>query len=808
MTGFARPFLCWRHTPGFALTAVLTLGLAIGANTTMFGLVAGIMFPQPEFPDADRLVTLGETSDTQLCAGCGVGTSRPTLADWRRHLTAVGPIAAYTEDRVVLSAPLVPREFAAAQVSPSLFQTLGVTPVLGRDFADADARTSAAPVVLLSHGLWRSEFAADPGVLGQPIRVNGVPRTVIGVMPEGIGFPEFAQLWTPMLDGPLAPGTPGATRDDRSIGAIARLTPGRTTAEAEAELSALAATLAAQYPEQREWSASVTSLAEDRAAETGTAFTTLLGAVGLVLAVACANLGALILARASKQARELSIRTALGATRGRLMFEMLGESVQLALAGGVVGLLLARAGISIAMAQITTPIPYYVHVTVDWRVVAFGVGAALAAGVLCGLVPAWVATRPDVIGTLKGGGHGSAGVDRRQARLGRLLVGAELALVLVLLAGAGLMGRTFLRFQAPPAYSLDGLTKASVPWHGPKYDAPAAMRAAGLALDAELARRAGWRGGLSHLEFLRGFGVDARPTRTERGEVPPDRAASFGFAVTPGYLDALGLPMRDGRTFAATDDEAAEAVVIVNEAFAAAAWPDERAVGRRVLLPLQTPTGTATTWRTVVGVLADAEPPRGASRRSGPFVYLPFAQVPGRPVEVLARTPAATLAVANELQHIVSALDPDQPVTDVRDAATDQRRQYWHIGFLSRCFAAFAAFALLLAVIGLYGVVSHGVEQRTREFGVRAALGAAPGQLARGVLGATVSLAAAATIVGLALTAIMTRALGGMLYGTNPLDPAVLGGVCVLLIGTAVAASYLPARRAMRADPLVALRAE
>jgi predicted permease len=808
MTGLSRPFLCWRQTPGFALTAVLTLGIAIGANTTIFSLVAGIMFPAPEFADADRLVTFGETSDTQLCAGCGVGTSRPTLADWRAHLTAVGPIAAYTERRVVLSAPLVPREFPAAEVSPSLFRTLGVAPVVGRDFDEADARPGAPPVVLVGHALWRGEFAGDRAVVGQPLRVNGVPHTVIGVMPDGIGFPEFAELWTPLAEGPAAPGAPGATRDDRSIGAIARLAPGRTLTEARAELSALAATLASQYAEQREWSATVTSLADDRADETGAAFTTLLGAVGLVLAVACANLGALFLARASRQARELSIRTALGATRRRLMLDMLGESVQLAVAGGVVGLLLARAGIGIAMAQITTPIPYYVHVAIDWRVVVFCFGAALTAGILCGLAPAWAATRPDVMRTLKGGGHGSAGADRRQARLGRVLLVGELALVLVLLAGAALMGRTFLRFQAPPAYSLAGLTKASVPWHGARYETPDAMRAAGLALDAELARRGGWQGGLAHLEFLRGFGAEARSTRTERGEIPADRAASFGFAVTPGYLEALGLPMRDGRAFDRTDVETAEPVVIVNEAFAEAAWPGERAVGRRVLLPIATPTGPSATWRTVVGVLANSDPPRGASQRSGPFVYFPFAQLPGRPVELLVRTDATSVAVGDALQHMVSAIDPDQPVSDVRDALTDQRRQYWHIGFLSSFFAAFGGFALLLAVIGLYGVVSHSVEQRTREFGVRAALGAAPAQLARGVLARSAALAAVAGVAGLALTALLTRALGGMLYGTNPLDPLVLVGVSALLVATAVAASYVPARRAMRADPLVALRAE
>jgi predicted permease len=805
MNDLKRAFLCWRHSPGFAAVAVLTLGLAIGANTTIFSLVTAIVFPKPEFPQADRLITVSETSLTELCEGCGVGTSLPTLADLRRGATTVGEIGAYVEGTAVLSAPLVPVNVSMARVSWPLFGTLGVQPQAGRNFSKEDAQPGAAPVVMLSDLMWRTRFAADPRVIGTDLRVDGVPHRVIGVMAGDIRFPEFAEMWTPLVTDGFAADAPGARRDDRSIGVVARLKDGVTVDQARAEFTAIASGLSASIPEQKAWSVAVQTLGDDRADETGTAFTALLGAVGLVLAVACANLGALFLARASRRYRELAIRTALGATRGRLIRETLFESLQISALGGLVGLALASAGMRMTSLGIDTPIPYYVHFAIDWRVIVFAVASSLLAGVLCGLAPSLAATRPDVIRGLKAGGNSGIGVDRRQSLIRRGMLVAELALVMILLAGAALMGKTFMRFHAPPLFDLRGLTMASVAWSGAKYADEAAAGRAAAELEQAMAATPGWRSGFAHMEFLRGFGADARPTRTSSGEVPPDRAARFAYSITPGYFAAQGLPLRSGRAFADADRAGTEPVVIVNESFAEGAWPGQSALGQRILLPIE---GAPAAWRTVVGVVSDTDPPRGASRRANPLVYLPFAQLARRPIEILVRAGAPAATVGAELQRMVSAIDPDQPVINARDAVRDRARQYWEIGYLASIYTAFAVFALILAVIGLYGIVSQSVTERTREFGVRIALGAEPGRLSRTVMRGSLWLCVAGAAIGLGGAALVTRVLRQMLFGTDPLDPIVLGSVAALLIATTLAASYWPARRATKVDPLTALKAD
>jgi predicted permease len=805
MNDFKRAFLCWRHSPGFAAVAVLTLGLAIGANTTIFSLVTAIVFPKAEFPNADRLITVSETSLTELCEGCGVGTSLPTFADLRRGATTVSRIGAYVEGTAVVSAPLAPVNIQSARVSWPLFGTLGVQPQAGRDFIEADGEPGAPPVVLLSDVMWRTRFAADPRVIGTDLRVDGTPHRIVGVMAADIRFPEFAEMWTPLVVDGFAAGSEGARRDDRSIGVVARLKDGVTIDQARAEFAAIASGLSGSIPEQKAWGIAVQTLGEDRSDETGTAFTALLGAVGLVLAVACANLGALFLARASRRYRELSIRTALGATRGRLVREMLFESLQISVLGGVVGLALASVGMRLTSLGIDTPIPYYVHFAIDWRVIVFAVVSSLIAGVLCGLAPSLAATRPDVIRGLKAGGSSGIGVDRRQTLIRRGLLVAELALVMILLAGAALMGKTFMRFHAPPLFDLRGLTMANVAWSGAKYADEGAAGRAAEELEQAMAAMPGWRSGFAHMEFLRGFGAAARSTRTASGEVPADRAASFAYSVTPGYFAAQGLPIRAGRAFAAADRAGTEPVVIVNESFAAGAWPGTPALGQRVLLPVD---GAPPVWRTVVGVVLDTDPPRGGSRRANPLVYFPFSQLARRPIEILVRAESPASVVGAELQRMVSAIDPDQPVINARDAVRDRARQYWEIGYLASIYTAFAVFALILAVIGLYGIVSQSVTERTREFGVRIALGAEPARLSRTVMSGSLWLGIIGAVIGLAGAALATRVLRQMLFGTDPLDPIVLGSVAAVLIVTTLAASYWPARRATKVDPLTALRAD
>jgi putative ABC transport system permease protein len=794
------------RAPGFTLVAVVTLAIGIGATTTAFSFVNGFYFKASEFPYPARLVDISQTSRTELCAGCSVGTSYPAFAEWRERTTAFAGMAAYQELPVTLSSPLTPRPVSAARVTAGTFGLLGVAPIAGREFREAEDRPGVSPTVILGERLAREAFGDTATAIGRTLRVNGEPALVVGVMRTGFGFPEFAELWLP-----LHQVVPDPDRTNRSYGVAARLRPEVSIDVARAELAAVAAAQAREHPATHSgWDVVVTRFDAARR-EGGPPFVTLLGAVSLVLGVACANLAVLTLARSARRQREMALRAALGAGRGRLVQQVLLEMGALSAAGGLLGLLGAAWAVRVARALITEPVPYYLDFALDWRVAAFAIVAVAATALIVGVVPASAAARFDLFDALRMAG--AAGVLRpRQRRVRGALVAVELALVLVLLAGAALMARTFLRFVQPPGgYSLDGLTLAQVPLGAARYDDEQTLRLAIDELDARLGRP-DWRTGLAHTFFLAGFGAERRVIEIGgAGRLAPEISPSFAFGVTPGYFEAQGLSLIAGRALAPADRGLR--IVVINEQLAAAGWPGASPIGAQMRLPI----ASASDWWTVVGVVSNADGPSTPSRRAAPYVYLPLATMPARPVDVIVRRPFQTsetsrsadvAAVGESLRATLAAIDADEPVTNVRSAREEHARQYWFVGYFATFYAAFAAFALLLAAIGVYGVVSQTVGERMREFGVRVALGADRQRLYRLVLGQAMRLSVIGIAAGLAGALALTRVLGALLFSTSPTDPLALGSAAAILAASAVGASYLPARRAARVDPLVVLKSE
>ncbi len=787
------------RTPVLTAVAVLSIAIAMGANTTVFSLVNAVMFRPLDFPAPDRLVDLSETSETRLCAGCGVGTSWATYRDWRRDARSFMTMGAYGEAQVTVSGGGEAQRVPAGLITASLFPTLGTAPAIGRGLAAEDESPGAPAVVLLGEGIWRRRFGAAANVLGQTLRVDGVPHTVIGVMPPGFKFPESAEVWVP--PGRLAGSV---DRNDRSVGVVARLSDGATLAAAGAELGGISRRLAATYPEAHaEWTARVVPLHQDLSSDTGEPFLLLFGAVLCVLLIACANLAGLYLARMTARRREMAVRAALGAGRGRLMLIVVTECLFVALAGGALGLLLATWGVSAAGSAIAEPVPYWVRFSIDWRVVTFALVASVGAGLLFGIIPAFRAARPDLLTDLKDGSPG--GTVERQ-RLSSLLVILELGFALALLAGAGLQLRTLLRVTRPPdAERAAGLLQAELPFVGARFHDPARITATVETILARLTRDPRVAAAASHTEFLAGFGAaDAAIAVQGLATVPAGASPRFAFLVTPGYLALQGRRMLEGRDLTPADRAGTAGVVLVNRALAERLWPGQRALGRQLKLG---PADANLPWLTVIGVVADPPAPStGGGIRSEAWGAL--AQRPGASptVQLTIRAPGDPLAFIPTLRREVAASDPELPVERPMTEAQALRQQFWQVRFLASLFGVFAVLALLLAAIGTYGLLAHLVEQRTREIGVRLALGADARRVTRMILARGARLGLGGIALGLVLSWALGRVLQGHLFGTSPIDPAVLGVVVVVLAAVTVLASLLPARRAARVAPLEALR--
>jgi putative ABC transport system permease protein len=800
----------WRgllRQKAFSATAVVALALGIGANTAVFSAVDAVLLKALPFADPDRLVIVQEAR-----TGEGSGLSYPNYRDLQARAGSFESMGVYaSSDATLTSSSEAPLRVTAGIVSASVLPLLGVRPQLGRTFVAGEDAFAEGRVVVLGDALWKRRFAADPDVVGRAVTLDGASFTVVGVMPAGFQFPvqnETIDLWTTVAvdadparyDGTI-PTSRGYTRYD---GAVARLRPGVALATARAELAAIGGALRAQYrPTKSDWRLRATPALERLVGATRPAMGALFAAVGLVLLIACANVASLLLARATARRGELAVRSALGASRPRLVRQMLTESVLLALVGGACGLGLAWGGVSVLAALVPADVPRIAGITVDWRVAAFTLAVSVAAGVAFGLVPALSASRVDLASAVKQAGRG--GDASATGRWRYLLVVAEVALAFVLLVGAGLLVDGYARLlRVDPGFATERLFAARVAL--PESDYPQ-RSARVVAFYGALVERVRALPGVTAVSVVQAVPLGGNDNSTSVEVVgspraPGERTATGLRFVGLDYFRTMAIPRTRGRDFAATDDGTAPAVAIVNEAFVRRYLPEGDPLGRRIALGFG---GEGP--KEVVGVVRDvrhaalAEPP-------APEVTVPVAQFPLNALAVVIRTAADAPPVLPALEDAVHALDRNLPVSEAGPVAELMSRGVAGPRFAAWLVGLFAALALVLAGVGVYGVVAYGVAQRTREIGIRLALGGRAGLVLAAVVVQGMAPVAAGLALGGAGALLLASVLARLVYGGGIGAPAVCAVSAALLGGIALVACVVPARRATRVDPVAALRGE
>ena len=786
--------------PGFTLVAVVTLALGIGATSTIFSFVNGILLRPLPYQDSERLVLIDETAVKRGMSSAGV--SFPNFVDWREQNGVFAGVAAYDDRSFALTGGGgEPEQLSGGIVSANTFELLGVRPMLGRTFRSDEDGPDQSDVVILSHGLWERRYGANSSVVGQTIVVNNRAREVVGVMPLGFKFPETAELWIP-----LTPEVKGWTRNDHGISAVGRLKPGMSLEQAQADMSAVARRIEEQNPVTNEgMGVNLIPLRDGLVGGYRKALLLLLGVVGLVLAVACANVANLLLARASARQRELAVRAALGASRWRVFRQLLTESLLLGVTGGALGLLLAMWGLDLLLAAIPIDLPFWMKFTLDWRVLGFAAGTALLTSLIFGVAPALQASRVDINETLKEGGRGGAGASRH--RLRRALVIVEVALSLILLISAGLMMRSFLRLQqVNPGLNAENVLTLRVSLPNAKYDVPEKRQDFFKQLLERTRALPGVQsaGAISYLP-LSGGGWGRSITIEDHPVVSVGQAPSINHCViTPDYFRAMGITLLTGRDFTEADSRDAAKVTIIDERLAREYWPNESPLGKRVRFG---PPEDNEPWHTIVGVVGEVkhESLNLTQRKS---VYLPHAQVSIGGMALVVRTRANPESLAAAVRSQVKELDPNQPVTAVSTMSEVVSRSVWQPRLYAILFGVFAAVALLLASVGIYGVMSYAVTQRTHEIGIRMALGAQRGDVLRLVIGQGMWLALVGIGIGVLASLGLTRLMQSLLFGVGATDPGTFAGVAALLTAAALIACYIPARRATKVDPMIALRYE
>jgi putative ABC transport system permease protein len=800
-----------RRNPGFTFIAVLTLALGIGANSAIFSVVNAVLLRPLPYRDPDRLVMVNYyrsrmLNDFALAA---------EFLEWRDRARSFEQIAACRFGTADLTGSADPERLNAGFASADLFATLGAAPALGRTFTQAEDTMEGAQSVILSDKLWRRRFGGDPQVIGRMLTLGGQSRTVIGIMPPGFRFLDEADLWLPLaLNVSQQLNRQGnAVR----VRVIARLKPGMTLEAARADLSVILDQQRQSFPHYRLYGdvqVRVTELSESLVGNVRLALLALFGAVLFVLLVACANVANLLLARSAARQKEMAIRAAVGAGRWRLVRQSLTESLLLSLAGGFAGLLVAKWGVKLLVAFSPDWIARIEESGVDGRVFGFTCAVALLASLLAGLLPALQASKTDINETLKAqssaaGGRSSSGGRRAMPAL----MVTELALSLVLLAGAGLMVKSFLLLLAvPKGFNPDGVmmltlspTIAKYPPRSPQRDAYyreviARVQALPGIQSAGLAGNTPLEGGL----MLSPLQIEGRPP-FEQGRGPMLDVN----LISPGYFQSMGIEMRAGRPFAAQDGAEAPRVAIINETIARRFFSNENPVGHRLLIG-QAP------W-TIVGVAPDTRQLR-LDQEIRLEVYLPHAQDPNwdRGLVLAARVapgqnnPAGLASLAGALRNQVQAIEPNEPVNPVvpLEERLSNSRAVAGRRFQMLLFGVFAGIALVIAAVGIYGVISYAVSQRTQEIGIRMALGAQAGDVLRMVVWRGMRLTLIGVALGLAAALALTRVMKNLLFEVNSTDPVTFAVITLVLIGVALIASYIPARRATKVDPLIALRSE
>jgi len=788
-------------SPGFATVAIVTLALGIGANTAIFSLVNGVLLRPLPFPESQRIVAFEGVNAAQGIAGSDI--SLPDFVEWSKQANLFAASAAFYTGNANLAADgTEPERVPRAGVTAEFFNVLGVQPARGRGFRPEDDQPDNLTVALISDGLWKRRFGSDPAIIGRKISVSARSVTVIGVMGPRFDFPSETQIWTTSAVNPEK-----EPRDNRSYSAIARLQPGVEVAGAQAQLSALNARLASAFTETNHgWDTRVSHLQDRMVREVRPSLLALFGAVGFVLLIACANVANLLLARAAGRRKEIAIRAAIGASRLRVIRQMLTESLLLSAIGGVLGLLLSVWLTDVLFSLLPEDGPRFAPITVDYRVLLFVSAISLLTGIIFGLLPALSASRLDLIGSLKEGGRAEEGNRRTPAR-SILLIG-EVAFSLVLLVGAGLLIKSFLQLQkVSPGFNSRNVLITSVALPGAKYKADNARPEFFQQLAQRLSALPGVEavGGSVSLPFsASGYNIGRAFIPEGRAMVTEESKNSAYFAITGDYFRALQIPLLSGRVFDQRDGADSPKVVIVNETAAKRHFGSiANALGRRL-----------TIWRDekfpreIVGVVGDT---LGSltDRESNAQLYVPHAQDSSwafMAMVLRAKSDAASLAPA--VRREVQALDPEQAVYNVRTMEEALRSSIATPRISTQLFGVFALGALLLAAIGIYGVIAYSVTQRTREIGVRMALGAQRSDVLQMIIRQGMTLAALGIAAGLVAAFALTRLMSSLLFNVRANDPATFIGLSLLLGFVALLACYLPAHRATCISPLQALRSE
>lgn len=795
------------RNPGYTAIAVVVLALGIGANTAIFSVLDAVLLRALPYEKPQQLVMLW-----MRFTGIGIPkdqnwVSPPEFQDLKRHAKAFSHLAAVAGESFNVATGGTPERIEGALVSTSLFPMLGVRPILGRAFLPEEEQLGRDNVVLLGHGVWQRRFGGDPKLPGSSLRINGRSYVVAGIMPPGFAFPDDAQIWAPLA---FTPEQLSANyRGNHGMQVLARVRDGLSMEQARSDLDQISQRIiegAPDYP-YRDFGFRVlmNPLLEETVGDVRPALLILSGAVAFVLLIACTNVANLMLARAASRERELAVRMALGAGRGRLIRQLMTEGMVLAGIGAIAGLLTARWALRGLVAIGEQNFPRLASAQIDLTVLAFTAGAAILTGAAFALGPALHASRSLDPESLKEGGRTTAGGTRQ--RLRQVLVVLEVTLSLVLLAGAGLLLKSFMLLQrVDPGFKSSNVLTMRVSLPETRYDNEAKVRNFYRNLVSNVSRMPGVQAvGATSAIPLSGQGGSGT-TAVDTRAVPPDKASPEAEQrpITPGLLETIGVPLLEGRHFDEHDNETSAPVAIVDETMARTFWPGQSALGKRLKLG---GTQSTSSWRTIVGVVRHVRY-RTLEAPSRVEVYWPHAQLPNEVMSLAVRTTGEPRAMAEAVRRQVLALDPEQPVYSVRSLDEVVSLSVARRRFSLFVLSVFAGVALLLAAVGIYGVISYSVAQRRQEMGIRLALGATSGNLLRLVLTQSTLLVTTGIVLGILGAVLLTPLMRSLLFNVSATDPLTFGSVALGLLTVGLIAAYIPARRAMTVDPMVALRQE
>ena len=811
MTDFRFGLRALRRSPAFALGAILVLALGIGANTAIFSMVNAVLLRPLPFEDPSRLMQVWHVPPAKMFPGMTLFSVSPAnYLDWQAQSSSYDAIAIYGGRSLVFGGRERPELIQAATVGPEFFAVLRTRPILGRTFSPDENRPGAAKVILLSYKFWRDHFASDPTIVGRNVTINSQPYSVVGVMPENFAFPSWAKAWVPLA----------WTNDDRAVRGnhnylvIARLKSGVDIHQAQAELSGISTRLEQQYPEDdKGWGATLIPLREQMVGDVRTALLVLLGAVAFVLLIACANVANLVLAKTLARRKEIAIRTALGADRATIIRHILAETVLLSVTGGLLGLLLARLSISLMVNVLADRLPHFAEITLDARVMAFTILLSVLTGILAGLIPSIRFSLADVNEALKQGqNRGSS--DSGGSRTRNLLVVCEVALSLVLLIGAGLMVRSLWELRSVrPGFDPSNVLTMGISVPGDKFPSPSGQ----INFFQEVLQRVRALPGIDSAGVIddlplgdsgshQPFSIEGRPVlpMSEQPEVDVR-------LISPGYLRAMHVPVIRGRDLSDSDAAGRPGAALISESLAKRFWPNEDPLGKHITL-----TFFPGVVRTIVGIVGDVKLDSLDQTRPGDTIYVALAQITvpsGQTwhsfgLTLAVRTNSEPHSAISAVTDAVHQIGPDIPVVDVLSMDDVIAQSVSPQRFNLLLLASFAGLALLLAAVGIYGVLSYTVRRRVREIGIRMALGASHTDILKMVVSDGMKPILVGIAIGIAGALALTRVVASLIFGVRPSDPLTFTGVGCLLITVGILANLLPAYRATRIEPVRTLREE